>query len=594
MCPNVPVPNLIKYGLSWDQNSGQWSALNIELYCFQKSHPIESGGLGRAGHFRRAVNMLWGQPSAPKRFIWHPWAEKMLEAACEHQYLAVAGCANSGKSEFFAVWAIVNFLSALDQTMVLVTSTSLKESRKRIWGSIHDYWQALPAPRPGKLVDSVGMIRLEVGGGKFSDRCGIALVAAEKKKEKEAVGKLIGIKNQNVILILDEMPEISEAVLEAGRSNLSANPNFQLVGLGNPASYYDAFGILCTPRDGWGSISVESDEWETELGHAIRFDATKSPNVLAGETLYSFLPTQRKLDEKKEMGLDENSLGFWRMMRGFWAPVGNEDAVYSESDIVKCRADQPVEWGTELPVCVAALDPAFTPGGDRCILYLGKVGASTTGVRTLWLDRYVQLQVDVTNKEEPPSYQLVRQFRAQCEAYGVEPKNAAFDATGAGGSFGDVVAIRWSPEVLRVQFGGAASMRPVSLSDRTPGRQRYGNRVSELWFGGKELLRSGQLRGVSRDLILEMTARRYSTRKAGGELRLEVERKVDMKLRTGKSPDIADAVFIMVSLCVERLHLSAVSVGENAVGRPASRTWRQLVARKSLNVGRRVQLRAAW
>jgi hypothetical protein len=34
--------------------------------------------------------------------------------------------------------------------MVLVTSTTLKDSRKRIWGSIRDYWQAAPA-LPGKL-----------------------------------------------------------------------------------------------------------------------------------------------------------------------------------------------------------------------------------------------------------------------------------------------------------------------------------------------------------------------------------------------------------------------------------------------------------
>ncbi|NDE16406.1 hypothetical protein EBZ80_15890, partial [bacterium] len=139
-----------QYGRWWSKKIDQF---NRELYSFRNPMPVEKGGETREHHFKRIVSALWPE-DGPKPFVWHPWAERMLEASCANQYLAVAGCASSGKTDFFAVWAIVNFISAPYDTMVLVTSTTLKDSRKRIWGSIRDYWQAAP-PLPGKLVDSM-------------------------------------------------------------------------------------------------------------------------------------------------------------------------------------------------------------------------------------------------------------------------------------------------------------------------------------------------------------------------------------------------------------------------------------------------------
>jgi hypothetical protein len=45
-------------------------------------------------------------------------------------------------------------------------------------------------------------------GVRGSEKCGIELIPGEKKREKEATGKIIGIKNKSVILIADELPEL--------------------------------------------------------------------------------------------------------------------------------------------------------------------------------------------------------------------------------------------------------------------------------------------------------------------------------------------------------------------------------------------------
>jgi len=539
--------------------------VTLELSCLNDPPPQSPGKLF---HFKQVVDLLWNHPDSKMPIEWTPWLERMIEAAFEHKYLAVAGCASSGKSQAYALWAIVNFLMKPWATLVIVTSTSLKESRKRIWGAITDLWRAVPG-LPGKLVDSVGMIRMDDGSDtKYGDRCGIALVAAERKKEREAVGKLVGIKQQRVIFIADELPELGESILEAAYTNLSNNPFFQLIGIGNPASYYDPFGQFATPKDGWGSVTVEDEEWETERGHCLHFDAHKSPNIIAGHVVYPWMITPQNLAESADK-LGDNSPGYWRMYRGFWCPTGSDTSIYSESDIIKYGADQRVEW-IDKPTKVAALDPSFSANGDRSVLYFGFVGVNISGKRVICLDHYEELREDVTNKEEPRAFQIARQFKDKCEAWGVAPQDAAYDASGGGAPFGDVVDALWSRKVLRVQFGGKASEKPVSLTDRVPGHERYANRVSELWWTGKELIRNKQLFGVCRELVREMTERQYTTEK-GLSMRIRVETKSDMKVRIGKSPDISDAAFILVELCRTRHKLTAIDkVANNPYQQDAS------------------------
>lgn len=558
------LPNDPRYGR--EKQWGVWwhplqePLLWRHLVCFRKGPKELPLSLGRAAHFKEACNILWGPRNTRKKFVWHPWAERMLDAACaemdkgDKNFIAVAGCASSGKTDWAAIWAILNFLSAPKSTMVIVTSTTLKDSRKRIWGSIRDYWQAIPGVAPGKLVDSQGLIRFDPGDGSASDKSGITLVAAEKSKDKEALGKLIGFKAPRLILIADELPELGESVVQAAYSNLANNPSFQMIGLGNPASYYDAFGVFAKPKDGWASINAGSEEWETERGICIRFDGEKSPNITAGKTVYPWMITEQFLEQQKE-ALGENSGAYWRMVRGFWSATGASDGIYSEADIVKFQADQPVIWMTP-PTRIAALDPAFTNGGDRSALFFGHYGESKDGLKTLCFDHVEFLNEDVTDKVNPRTFQIVRQFRERCEAFGVLPENAAFDFSGAGKPFGDIVAREWSPKVHRVDFAGKASDLQASVSDPTPACERYANRVTEIWFGAKELIRTGQIKGISTSLAKELCARTYTTSK-GATMRLLAEPKPDMKMRIGKSPDEADAALMLVALCREKYGFGA-------------------------------------
>lgn len=562
-----------KYGMFWPK---KWSSLDQELFCFKTARPVEKGGLGKAEHFWKIIDLLWapGNPvgNRAKYFIRNPWSEIMIEEACANRYLGVGGPGGSSKSETFALWVLVCFLADARNTLVGILSTDLKGARKRIWGSLVDFIRAIPSPNkardtglPLKIADSIGIIRYESPTFSSSDRSTISLIAAEKSKEKDAIGKLIGMHNGLVIIVADELSELTEAILEYALpgGNLPTNPDYQFVGLSNPNSYYDPFAVIWKPKAGWLSINVDSERWETQFGIGLHFDALKSPNVLANEIVFplpgnpnkSFLPTADKIADAEKAEGGRNSPRFWRMIRGFMCPTGAENVIYSEQDIVIHKGDEPAIWGDKPLTRIGMLDPGFTNGGDRSVLKFAWFGENKDAVPTLCYDKEEELVIDVTNKEDNPSFQIAKQFKKRCEEEGVLPQHAGIDATGAGGPFCDIVEVVWSRLIYRCHFGGKASDQPVSDTDPTPGNVRYYDRVTEIWYSGRDFLRNGQLKGITPKMAGEMAERHYGT--TGVDKKIYAESKKLMKLRTGgKSPDYADSGFIGLDLCRKRLGFS--------------------------------------
>jgi hypothetical protein len=168
---------------------------------------------------------------------------------------------------------------------------------------------------------------------------------------------------------------------------------------------------------------------------------------------------------------------------------------------------------------------------------------------TVVFDKYIELKENSSLRDQPRNYQIAALLKQECEKYGVLPKHVAVDATGAGDPLCDIIATVWSPAILRVKFSERPSSMPVSKTSRIKADEAYGNRVSELWYVGREFLRAGQIRGVTLDLARELVARQYRTAERG---KIYVESKKDMKTRFGKSPDIADAAFLMLDVCRQR------------------------------------------
>jgi len=512
-------------------------------------------------HFKRLVTIIWGRPECTYKFTWNPIADKCVKAARQWKFLGLAGHASSGKSQVGAIWAIVHFLLDPEHTKVFITSTTLEESRMRIWGVIEKYWEELvkfmgPFGVPGKMVSSRGKIRYNTADEK-SELSGLALIAGGKGQDSEASTK-IGFKAKKVILIGDELPLLTHKLYEAAKGNLFSNPDFQFIGIGNLTSIFDPFGIFTEPKDGWDSITEEMPGWETKLGYCLRFDGEKSPNVLAGKELYPGLLTLEKVMAYREM-LGEKSAEYYRMVKSFPSPTGLVGSIYEAAELTASMAARPVNNWLEAPTPIAFLDPAFSHGGDEASARFAKVGTvndngkikkvvESTDVMNLLL------RVDAKHKTKDRNEQLADLFIEECEKRGVAIPDRGIDSTGGGDPFSTILAMKMGQGFQMIGFGGAPSDKPVSSTDRRTGKERFVNRVSELWYVGKELNKDGQLKGLDAATMMEMCARTYEEQ--GGKVRVEEKKK--MKERTnGRSPDKADSWMGVIEIARRRHGLSS-------------------------------------
>ena len=503
--------------------------LEVELYAFKLGHSPEEGGLGKFGHFKNAANLIWPD------LIWNPWLERQIESMCENQWVSWTGCAASGKTFASALYALVWWLADPMHSSVILTSTTAKMIRKRAWANIQTLWRTSNGQFPGNMVDSKTTLQASKG----DDKNAVFAVAVLDGSTSKAVANIQGIHSERMLAIVDEATDTPEAAFEATANLSKGCKEFQFLAIGNPHSTLDEHGRFSEPKDGWESVGIETQEWETLRGVCVRFDGLQSPNILAGKTKWEFLITQEQVDASiKYEG--EDSPRYWKYSRGFWPREGVVSTVLSETMCQKYRVTGQHAFVTESKM-LAGLDPAF--GGDRCILRFAKYGDLQSGLMGIEFTEILDIKLSA-GSTEPIHFQIARQVKEACLARGVEPNHLAIDATGEGGGLCDILAREWSPHICRVEFGGKASNKAVSDEDSRPSHEAYANRVTELWFSVREWVIREQVKGFDHGTIVEFCQRMFDDKKR----KIVVERKADMKGRTGQSPDLADAAVLVIEM----------------------------------------------
>lgn len=606
-----------KYGLEWPDHIEDWQ---IELKLYQFPHWAKEKGLAPWKHFVNAAQILWGPKNPKAQFVWHPWAVDMTMAACSTNELGLCGPSSCGKSEWSAIWVILNYLVDPAHTLYYVTSTTIPRAKDKIWGTIEKYWSALPdhVASVGKLVGNpTPSIWTEINGKRIA-QAGIHLVAVSPSQGREAINKLQGAKaraavNANDILtpghsrcglMADELSDLAHGILSA-ISNLKSNMWWHAVGAANPRHKLDPFSIFVEPEDGYESITVDSSRWKTRRGGiCLHFDDMKNPNYLQymeyvrdsefGKNVRedgSHKPYTRKwpikggdkIAEEVRNG-DMTSPEFWRNFRGFWSPVGSEATIYTDEDIKASGGDRRfTNWLLTRPkIRACGVDSAFSSGGDSTIAVVGDLGYCAER-RTMVVDIIAveELTINAADKTKTPTRQVGEKIRDIISKYQVPIPDLGFDSTNipAADSLAEVLG---SNDFFRINFSGAATSTPVSELDPTPASDKYGSRVTELWFFGKELLRHRQLYGITDELALELIVRKYDTGRAGTVSRLTAESKKEMKKRTGgRSPDKADAMCILLDVFRQRhgLRTSATKLNKTATG--GSSAWLEFCKKTS-------------
>lgn len=584
--------------------------LALHMLCYRIGHTPEFGGLGKFGHMKEGVDLMWNDPESGSmvRFVWNTWANKMLIKACEEDELCVAGPTSAGKSGPFGLYAVWEFVCDPTHCTVLVMSTTIMGAKKRIFKNVREFFESIPN-LPGKPLWASNAIQgLNYSGEGYGESSGIYLLASEKSNEKAALDKIIGIKAartgnsgatfeelmaqpeyadlanhyddetlrdlvprlQNLsndrigklILIIDEMSGAVPSILHAYNTNLKPGNvgHCQLIGIANPNLIYDPHGEMGTPAVGWENVDLLKDEeWRTKTGGlCIRFNGEKNPRITEGNERLSWMLRQEDIDLMANT-YGKDSLFYHRMVLGTWCLNGGESGIYSPADIELSgsrRSD--VIWGYNPPTPCSFLDPAFTAGGDRAMARFGLCGTDIHGTHVLLLTESVAIKVDVNNTTIPVNFQIVHGWKKECQARKVLPQHAAYDKTGGGIPFGDIIYAVWSPLVTGVTSAGPASKTPVP-GEFKPGTkesvlacERFKNRATEIWYSGMPLFRSQQIFGVDEELAKELCTRQLSK---GNNVKFCIEDKPTYRSREGKSPDDSDSALGLVDFCRTKFKL---------------------------------------
>lgn len=554
-----------RYGLAFPADATDAS---IEGHCYKIAHLKEAGGLGEEEHFVRYLRLLWpADPVASRRgLVWHHFLDRRARAWCRHSFQTWWGPAATMKSTDMAILALGDWLADPFSTTTILCSTTLQGLQKRLFGELVRYHALLGPGAIGRIVASKYALVVPGEDGETkapTERCGIFGLAVRQGTMEEARDRLIGFHNERVRLLIDEAQSTYEAAFEA-RSNLKAGAfrGFKFVAAGNPDNQLDPLCRHSEPLKGWDSIDPDRDtEWETKEGVCLFFDGRKNPGVTDPD-LCPFALHKEDIEETARLH-GRDSKVYWQMRVGFVAPEGTTDSIISESMLMRQKVQDPVIWQPGLRV-VAGLDPAFSNGGDRCILSPALYGFATTGARMVSFLPRIHIQFKARGGD-PIAYQILDRVRDECKRLGIAPGDLAVDATGTQSSLADILDHEWASKegqkVHRVLFGGAASMLRVSREDSTPCAERFGNRATELWMALADLVRCGQIRGLDDESCREFAARRVKRRAP----RSFIETKDEYKERSGNvSPDDIDSKACCVDLLRHRLGLLA-SVADVAV-----------------------------
>jgi hypothetical protein len=554
-----------KYGLEWDNAS----ELEIERYMCREGGRLKRSrgtvGNGMLYHFIEFQKHLYGESKK-----WHKWNLKQAELFLTHRTMGIMGPASSGKTNSEATDLLADWWLFPECTTVLVCSTTKERMQDRIFGEIKKYFKIARQRHdlPGRAID--GRMRIVYEDGDQKDgkdfRNGIIGIPCLGSGDYKGLSEFIGIKNKRVRVVFDELQMLPPGVILT-ISNLDKNPDFKLIGSGNPKSTIDALGQLCEPAHhlgGWdGNVDQEpvTKHWDTNRpgGVCLQLVGTDSPN-LDGK-LGADLITQEAIDrDVAQYGKD--SLQFTMMNQGMMPRGQGSRRVLTHQLARKNRAmDEPI-WMDSSRVKIASLDAAYGgAGGDRCIFTEIHFGAEQEVLDPgrimtnlimqdgrprrrrfiIALIAHTLVPISVKTKEEA-EVQIVTFVHNLCSTRGIPPENFFYDSgmrTGLVNAF----ASNWSTKTNPIDCGGSPSERAVSAQIQTPCNRYYSKYITEIWFNVRYAVEAGQFRGMTQQALDEFCAREWTMVKGN---KIEVEPKSAMKSKIGRSPDVADAVAIGV------------------------------------------------
>lgn len=482
----------------------------------------------------------------------------MLQSTCEYDIATWIGAAGTSKSTTAAALGLQWWWEAPNESSIRVCSTTKQMLRERVWSEFSRLFFSVPKfiefrTEDGELVErcSVGYLGelidtdLKLRWRQGDSKHAISGFGVNEGSVAEAVSNIIGVHTRRMWLMLDELQGIREAVDNA-KDNMSKNPVFRVLGMGNTdENMKSLLRRAAKPINGWDSIDTSNaDSWETdggvvaEKGIALRFDGRKSP-AITNPKKYPYLINQKQIDAHlRKVGGNTQDPSFLSQCCAIWPSTGLQNTVLDSTIVAKFKCQERAHWTNGFKKGFS-LDPSFTEGGDKRILHALKFGLVGDNEGERWVIEFgdwVNVPVDSTS-DIPIHYQIVYFCKDWCVERDGTPEEFALDSSGEGGGLKAIFDTEWGV-VMGVEFGGSPSDTP--FDENRTAKDVFDRRVSELNLNLRNFALGNGLRGLSDEVVEQSCSRRTIYRNKKNT----VEKKVEMKKRTGESPDNLDSACV--------------------------------------------------
>jgi hypothetical protein len=465
----IPTVTENDYGLNWPQGTPQ---LAKELAAFRMCRSDAKVGKVETAfnHALRICQLLWTDEfvSIRRGHVLNTYFLDCIHDLCKFNHLAVTGPASSGKTYSTAVFFLICFYSAPDQTSGLISTTARQDAERRVWGDVKKLHRSArftenQFPEIGEIIEYSMCIvynPAKIAGKDFNVRDfrhGIMVVpTGGDNSGEDALNKIMGTKNTYVYWAVDEGPAMPAEIMSP-RANLASNDFFQFVMIGNASYKTDPHGRACEPKDGWSSITPNMKRWRGRTLDVLFLHGEKSPNDL----LQSNATTKRELYYPKlsnrfmreeiaefagngDIEYGRNTQYYWRFAVGYWMGSDDQQTVLSEGLVKSHRADSPPEpWGVGRVRVFAGFDPGFSAGGDANALMFFHFGFTVRGKVQLFIEsESIEIRPTVSDRKEY-ARAVAEAVVAQCTKRDVDIGDFACDVSADGGITAQAIEKEW-------------------------------------------------------------------------------------------------------------------------------------------------------
>lgn len=447
-----------------------------------------------------------------------PWAMQVeiLESVFTHRETAVKSCHGTGKS-FNAARIALTFLTTHVGSIVVTTAPTWRQVKDVLWRELSAAYNRAGYNLGGTLT--------KVGLDFDDDWYAIGLSTTEPDKFQ-------GYHSDNILVIVDEAAGIEEPIYEGVRA-ITSNENAHVLYIGNPTTvdgtFFQAFK---NPRVKQFTISA----FDTP-----NFEANGIHNL--DDLLETFSPPAgvNPIEHRPELELPYPAL-----ISPTW--------VY----------ERYLEWGTDSPMWQARVMGEFPSQADSTLIPLNMIEASMdreyrnehgwkvdqgsvqygVDVARFGTDRTVIFQTAGGFVSEPiiihkQDLMTITQRIIDTVDHTLWNTPIRVDDTGLGGGVTDALRKALSA----TDDGGKLyhyRVIPINFGESANDKEKFYNKRAEMYWNLRELIINKKLSLPKNDALAnELASIRYEYT---GKQQIKIEAKDEIKKRTGRSPDLADAL----------------------------------------------------